>query len=169
MFSSCGNNIKESKTTPKPNEALQNIYKQSVVDSELLSTWERFKKIVALKDYSAFKKISLDSLEVCDTVFNISKFQSKCFLEVFDTKLLKIMSDTTYTAYVDHGIMLEYFPQYALKEIDVQETSITLNQFQILKELTPDGGWTFTFDFIKTKKGYKFYGCGSFGGPICCR
>ena len=115
LFSSCGNNIKESKTTTKPNEALEYIYNQSVVDSELLSTWERFKKIVALKDYSAFKKISLDSQEVCDTVFNISKFESKCFLEVFDTKLLKTMSDTTYTAYLDHGIMLEYFPQYALK------------------------------------------------------
>lgn len=174
LFSSCGNNptdITEANThyTDKPIDTVRKIAKQQIIDPDLLSSWTHFKDVVSTKNYKEFRNISLDELRTCDTTFLVQKFLDKCFLEIFDKPLLQKFADTLYSDYVDSKMELSYFLQSALKQIDTNDSVITLRQFQIIKELTPDGAWTMTFDFVKTKNGYKFFGCDSFGGPMCCR
>jgi hypothetical protein len=161
-------NKQQSSGIGKKPYSTDNVYTPPVVDSELLNVWNRFKQIVIAKDYKEFNKISLPMIIACHDALDISNFSKKCFLNVFDTTMIRLMAGTSYTDYTDHSILIEYLPEHLRDEITVNGGSFDLNQFQILKELTPDGGWTMTFDFIKTKKGYKFFGCDSYGGPICC-
>jgi hypothetical protein len=127
-------------------EQRKKIANERAIDPELLATWNKYIKIAANKDYFELKKICLDSVEGCHVKFSLDKFISKCLPKIFDTTLLKRFSEISYSNYLANE-----------------------NQFQVLKELTPDGGWTMTFNFVKTRNGYKFYSCDSFGGPICCR
>jgi hypothetical protein len=174
LLFSCGNNptdITKANThyTEKPIDPVRKITNQQNIDLDLLSSWTHFKEVVTNKNYKEFKNISLNELHTCDTSFLVQKFLDKCFREIFDKPLLQKFTDTLYSDYVDSQMELGYFSQSALKQIDTKDSIITLRQFQIIMELTPDGAWTMTFDFVKTKNGYKFFGCGSFGGPICCR
>ena len=174
LLFSCGNNptdITEANTyyTDKPIDTVRKIASQQIIDPDLLNSWTHFKEVVSARNYKEFKNISFSNLHACDTTLLIENFVGKCFLEVFDKPLLQKFADTLYSDYVDRKMELGYFSQAALKQIDTKDSIITLRQFQIIKELTADGAWTMTFDFVKTKKGYKFFGCYSFGGPICCR
>ena len=173
LFASCGNNINDVKNTSGlPDTSINTIRQlpsQETLDSQLLNTWERFKKIVTTRDYNEFRKISLDSVEGCEGTFRVTKFIDKCFLQVFDTTLLRNFSEISYSDYNKENLLIEHLPRFLLKDTEIQGQIITSYRFQILKQLTEDGGWTMTFDFIKTRSGYKFYRCDSFGGPVCCR
>jgi hypothetical protein len=174
LLFSCVNNstdITETNTNfaEKSIDTVRKIANQQNIDPDLLFGWTHFKEVVTNKNYKEFKNISLNELHTCDTNFLVQKFLDKCFLEVFDKPLLQKFADTLYSDYIDRKMELGYFSQSELKQIDIKDSVITLRQFQIIKELTPDGAWTMTFDFVKTKNGYKFFGCDSFGGQICCR
>lgn len=164
LLFSCGNN-----QTDKPIDTVKKITKPETVDPELLSFWTRFKEIVAQKNYREFKTISLDSLQTCDTTLAVQTFLNKCYSEVFDSTLLKKIVENTSTYYFNDDTQRKYFSQSQLEQIGLNDSIIILRRFQIEKELTPDGAWTMAFDFVKTKRGYRFYGCDCFGGPICCR
>ncbi|MEP7238226.1 MAG: hypothetical protein ABI685_10190 [Ferruginibacter sp.] len=147
----------------------EKITNEQAIDPELIATWNKFKKNAANKDYYELKKICLDSVEGCHVKFSVDKFISKCLPTIFDTTLLKRFSEISYSNYLDNEVTASYMPHFLLAELSNFSPTFRLNQFQVLKELTPDGGWTMTFDFVKTRNGYKFYSCDSFGGPICCR
>ena len=171
---SCGNNSTES---PQANnhkidkliDTVSHVTKQQIIDPVLLSSWTHFKDVVSSKNYKEFKNISLDTLQICHKTLAAQNFLEKCYFDVFDKPLLQEFADTLYSDYVDNEMELGYFSQSVLKQTDIKNNVITLRQFQIIKEFTSDGAWTMTFDFVKTKNGYKFFGCDSFGGPICCR
>jgi hypothetical protein len=135
-----------------PSDSPQKISSQPNLDSGLLKVWINFKNAITANDIATFKKLSLDSLQCCDTTYSTTKFIDKCFKYVFDNTLVS-----------------KFESNKDINLVDVEEDATTLKQFQLVKELTPDGAWTMTFDFIKTENGYRFFGCDSFGGPICCR
>src|SRR5882757_2109192 len=173
-FSSCSNDptdITEANTyySDKQVDTLRQIAKQKNVDPELLIFWTHFKEIVSKKNYKEFKNISLNNLKTCDITVTTKKFLNKCFLEVFDTTLLKKFAGNSPTDYLIDDTKRKDFPQSVLRQINLNDSIIVLRRFQIEKGLTSDGPWIMAFDFVKTKKGYKFYGCDSYGGPICCR
>ena len=145
----------------------QNVYKPPQIDSALLDVWNKFKKSVVTKSYKGFEKVSLIKVEACHKTLDLSLFWKNCFQEVFDSTMIELMSDTSYTGYVEKGILIEYLPKYLAEDINVQNKSFELNQFQMQRTYVPPPGWTITFDFVKTKKGYKFYGYNSYGGPCC--
>ena len=147
----------------------EKIAEQQKIDPELLIIWNKFTKIIAGKNYNELKDISLDSIEACHVFYKSDKFIQKCLPTIFDTTLLKRIFEISYSTYLDNKVISSYMPQFLLTQISSVGSSFKLNQFQVLKELTPDGGWTMTFDFVKTRNGYKFYSCDSFGGPDCCR
>jgi len=172
LFSSCDNNSADVAAISAPvDKSIDSVGKrdnQLAMDTALNTTWANFRKAVETNNTDAFQQLSLDSLESCDTVYSVTKFISKCFREVFDTTLIGKLVETRDMTPIDETIEPEYLAGYALKKADYNGGVITLKQLQIVKELTPDGAWTMTFDFIKTKQGYKFFGCDSYGGPVCC-
>jgi hypothetical protein len=138
------------------------------VDSTLENAWTKFKNVIAKNNINDFKELSLDSIYTDETLLSCSSFIKNCYKQVFDTTIVRKIIIPTEILKIDVDIKLEYFKSYALKNADYKGDFITLKQFQIEKERTPDGAWIKTFDFIKTKNGYKFFGCSSYGGPICC-
>lgn len=174
LFSSCGNNptdTTEANThnTDKPVDTVKQIANSQPVDTALLKVWSIFQQAVLTKNILQFRQVSLDSLYTCDTTLSINNFIKNCYKEVFDTTLLRKILIPTEINQIDKEMELGYFSKPVLNKADFTGDAITLKQFQIVKEFTPDGAWTMTFDFIKTKHGYKFFGCDSYGGPICCR
>ncbi len=118
----------------------------NAIDPELMTTWESFKQIAAWKDFASLKQISRDTVIACHVKMGINDFISQCFPRIFDTALLKRFAEIPYS-----------------------ECIAGENQFQVVKQVTAEGAWIMTFDFLKTTKGYKFYRCDSFGGADCCR
>ena len=57
---------------------------------------------------------------------------------------------------------IEHFDNEVQKLLDLESKPI-------LVAINNDTNWDEFVDFIKTKEGYRFFGCDSYGGPICCR
>lgn len=174
LFSSCDNNPTaitevDSHNRNNPIDTAYKVAQQRIVDPELLSFWTQFKEVVSKRKYEVFKKISLDSLKACDTTFSAQRFLSNCFFEVFDTILIEQFANNTSVDYFDNDTEREHFSQSQLDQFGLSDSIIVLRTVQIEKELTTDGAWTMSSNYVKTKKGYKFYGFHSYGGPICCR
>jgi hypothetical protein len=174
LFSSCGNNptgVTEVNThaSDEPIDTVRKVADSQPVDTALLKVWFAFRQAVSTKNLSQFSQLSLDSLYSCDTTLSMNRFIETCYSEVFDTTLIKKILIPTEINQIDKEMELGYFTKSILNKADFKGDAITLKQFQIVKELTPDWAWTMTFDFIKTKEGYRFFGCDSYGGPICCR
>jgi hypothetical protein len=149
-------------------EYYSKIAEERKIDPELLGVWNRFIMIVESNNLSEFIKISLDTISASSVKYKTEDFILRCFPNVFDTTLIKRFSEVSYSYYTEYRISSSHLPQYLIKKMTSGVDTLRFNQFQVLKELTPDAGWTMTFDFIKTKSGYKFFGCDSFGGPNCC-
>lgn len=139
------------------------------VDTTLFKIWTAFQQAVSTNNISHFKQLSLDSLYCCDTILSTSNFLKICYKDVFDTLLLRKIVRSAEINQIDEEMELGYFTKSVLSKADFTGEAITLKQFQVVKELTPDGAWTIAFDFIKTRNGYKLFGCNSYGGPKCCR
>ena len=174
LFFSCGNNptdVTEANTyyPDKPIDTVRKIAALQHADTALLKTWSAFQKAVSTNNISQFRQLSLDSIYACDTTLSTAKFIKNCYNQVFDTSILRKISIPTEINQIDKRMELGYFTKSVLNKADFVGDVIALKQFQIIRELTPDGEWTVTFDFIKTKKGYRFFGCDTYGGPICCR
>jgi len=153
----CGNNSANinqpsSLETLITKDSLSNKVSPETIDPELLKTWDKFKDLAKTKNYSLFKQISVDTVDICHKPYSFSKIPIKCFIEIFDPMLLQRFRDTSYSEYLE-------------KQIEKNNGEIVLHQFQVVKESSAVGAWTMTFDFIKTEYGYKFFGCDSFGGP----
>ena len=173
-FSSCGNNptdTTEANTidTAKSVDTVRQIANTKPVDTALLKVWSAFQQAVSTNNFSQFRQLSLDSLYSCDTTLSSTKFIKTCYKYVFDTLLVRKITIPTEITQLDKEMELGYFTKSVLNKADFTGNAITLKQFQVVKEFTPDGAWTMTFDFIKTKDGYRFLGCDSYGGPLCCR
>jgi hypothetical protein len=174
LFYSCGNNLTRpveanSLDTSKSVDTIKQIAKPKPADTALLKVWSTFQQAVSTNNFSKFRQLSLDSLYACDTTLSTTNFIKNCYKEVFDTLLLRKFTISTEINQVNKTMQPGYFTESVLNKADFTGESITLKQFQVVKEFTPDGAWTVTFDFIKTKEGYRFFGCNSYGGPICCR
>jgi hypothetical protein len=174
LFISCGNNLTDTKEknavyAGKLMDTITQVDNSKTVDTELRKTWSAFQQAVSTNDYSQFRQLSFDSLYCCDTTLSTSKFIKKCYSEIFDTSLLRKFAIPTDINQLDKAMEPDSFSKSVLDKADFKDGVITLKQFQVVKELTSDGAWTMTFDFIRTKQGYRFLGCDSYGGPICCR
>jgi hypothetical protein len=174
LLSSCGNNstdATEANTldTSKSVDTVKQIANSKPVDTALLKVWSAFQQAVSTNNISQFRQLSLDGLYSCDTTLSTTKFIKNCYKEIFDTLLLRKITIPKEINQLDIEMELGYFTKSVLNKTDFTGDAITLKQFQVVKEFTPDGAWTMTFNFIKTKEGYRFFGCDSYGGPICCR
>ncbi|MEO6229799.1 MAG: hypothetical protein ABIP10_06705 [Ferruginibacter sp.] len=174
LISSCGSN--PAATTEANNhfsDKSVGTVKQTTnslqADTALLKTWSAFKQAISTNNIEQFREISLDSLYSCDTILSTANFIINCYKNVFDTTIIRKILIPSEMNQIDIEMQLGYFTKSTLSNADFKGDAITLRQFQILKQLTSDGAWTITFDFIKTKYGYKFFGCDSYGGLICCR
>jgi hypothetical protein len=173
LFFSCGNNptdTTEASTldTEKSIDTIKHIANLKPVDTTLLKVWASFQQAVSTNNFSQFKILSLDSLYCCDTTMSTINFLRICYKDVFDTLLLRKMTISTEINQSEEDMELGYFTKSVLNKANFTGDAITLKQFQVVKKFTPDGAWTMTFDFINTKQGYKFFGCDSYGGPVCC-
>lgn len=174
LFFSCGNNSTDTTEannhyTGNPVDTVKKIINSQPVDTALLKVWSAFQQAVATNNLLQFRQLSLDSLYSCDTSLSSTKFIKTCYNQVFDTTIVRKIIIPSEVNQTEIEMELSYFTKHTLSKADFKGDAITLRQFQIVKQLTPDGAWTMTFDFIKTKQGYKFFGCDSYGGPMCCR
>ena len=174
VFFACGNNptdITEVNTDSldKPIDTVKQIQNLQPIDTALLKTWSAFQQAVSTRDLSQFKKLSLDSLYACDTTLSATNFFRNCYNGIFDSTLLRKFLAPSEINRTDMELEPGYFTRSVLGKVDLTGDAITLKQFQIVKEFTSDGAWTMVFNFIRTKEGYRLFGCASYGGPTCCR
>ncbi len=164
------NTAKKLSETDSTNLNIKESHDTLLVDKDpnLMKAWVHFKNTVITNNFDELKRISFDSIKTCTNPYSTSGFIKHCFTEVFDSTLLKRFSDKTYTGYVESEMELDYFSNKILSQLVYQGNSVFIKQFYMTKEFTPDGAWTYVFDFLKTKKGYLFWGVDSYGGPICC-
>lgn len=173
VFFSCGNSPKDiteanTDSVDKPIDTIKQIQNLQPIDTALLKTWSAFQQAVSTRDLSEFKKLSLDSLYACDTTLSATSFISNCYSDIFDTTFLRKFLAPSEINQTDIELEPGYFTTSVVEKVDLIGDVIILKQFQIVKEFTPDGAWTMGFSFIKTKEGYRFFGCASYGGPRCC-
>ena len=173
LLCSCENNGNDQKgssdSSREKGHAVQKT-KAFNADSSLMNIWSAFQTAVSKKDIGAFKKLSIDTIEACGVKYSASQFITKCFNEVFDTALINKFGVVGANNQIDKTVERDYFSHQVLQNASEKGDVITLKQFQITKAINQDdGAWTVTFDFLKTKNGYKFFGTDSYGGPICCR
>ena len=174
LFFSCGNNPTDTTEaythyTDKPVDTVKQIDNSLPVDTALLKVWSAFQQAIGTNNLMQFRQLSLDSLYSCGTFLSTVKFIKSCYKQVFDTTISRKIIISSEVNQSDIEMELGYFTKSTLDKVNFDGDAITLKQFQIIKQLTPDGAWTMTFDFIKTRQGYKFFGCDSYGGPTCCR
>jgi len=138
-------------------------------DLKFIAFWKPLAEAIKKSDIKKFKKISLDSLWICDSILTVNRFTKKCFNEIFDRELISHFGDSsniryTWTEADTSGIL----PCAKIRIIKVDRV-YRFRQVEISKPLYKENPWTVYLDFIETKKGYKFYGCGYYGERQCCR
>jgi hypothetical protein len=141
------------------------------IDSAILSAWTSFVASVKVRNFQELKGKSMDSIQTCDSVYAISHFLTKCFRGIFDSTLLSKINDSTAIELINNSEMWSSFtPAVQKMTTATDDDAITLKEIVITRVAEqPDGPWTITIDFIPTHKGYLFYGCNSYGGPVCCK
>lgn len=154
-----GQSISEIKVETK------NI-KEKPIDVELLKIWGKFKVITSSKNPAELKNISLTEVYANDSLMKIDKFIDKYFNSVFDNLLFQKVNDSLSIEHLEIEMMTNYLSKSNLKEIDSKSMSFKIEQFQVLKKIDGDCGWTIMFDFVKTRKGYKFLGSSSICGGL---
>jgi len=161
----------QGDTAPQANpSAVKRIRHNNEIDSVILPVWSSFVVVVKERNFQKLKRKSMDSIETCDSVYATSHFFTKCFRGIFDSTLLSKITDSTAIEFVDRPEDWSSFTPAVQKIAIATEDAIILKEIVVTKVAEePDGPWMITFDFIPTHKGYLFYGCNSYGGPICCR
>jgi hypothetical protein len=136
--------------------------KKEKVDSSFISFWNVFTEVVKNKNQKAFKDMSFDSLNCENTLVTTNKFIASYFNKIFDDTLSKRLSDKSMVEFIDEETDVNYLPKFVFNQVDkgkliVRKVNITRN------EKYPEGPTTIVLHFIKTRKGFKFYGCDKFG------
>jgi hypothetical protein len=129
--------------------------------------WERLSKQLAKKDFREMKQLFLDSVGFCGNVFHKAQVPDECLAEIFESKLINLVSDTSHqiffnVEYVENGL---FDNAGTLKDQHGHYKSINV---QIRERL---GCWyckIFEIGFVLTDKGYKITGMG-WHGRDCCR
>jgi len=138
-------------------------------DLKFIAFWKLLAKGITKSDLKILKRISLDSLRICDTTLTADRFMKKCYSEIFDKDLiLKINegSSITYTwVEADYPSLLTA----AKGKIKKFGKNYRFRQIEITKVEDKENPWKVYLDFIETRSGYKFYGCGNYGDRNCCR
>lgn len=138
-------------------------------DLKFISFWKPLAKAIARSNFQKLKNISLDSLRICDTVLTTDRFMKKCYNEIFDKDLISKFNDSSAINYTwveadasalltsTKGKIKKFGKIYRFREIEITKLE------------DKDNPWKVYLDFIETKSGYKFYGCGYYGDRKCCR
>lgn len=139
------------------------------IDSGFLAAWSSFVALAKSKNWQQLKRVSMDSIQACDSVYSISRFPEQCFTEVFDSTLLAKIGDSNAIEFTGNGEFKSSF-SLALQKLAIptSDDAITLKEVVITKADGVDSQWIVVFDFFPTRKGYMFYRCNSVGGPVCC-
>lgn len=169
MFCSCGSGINKPGTKQdiindiKSEQSQTGVTsKHETVDSSFALFWNVFKDVVKSKDQSALKDISFESLEYEHKTVSVNNFIKSHFLNVFDDTLINRMSDNTKVEFIDEGIDANYIPLAVKKQVNKEKLNV--KKVNITKvEKYPEGPTIIVLEFIKTDKGYKFYGYDKFG------
>jgi hypothetical protein len=170
IFFACKRQSKKNNLKEIPNIPEKTIEKTNSLDTTLLDVWMKFITIVKKGNYKLFKKIALDSIDACGNNVSTNTFINKCFSEVFSDSLLDRSTNPSKIDFTEKEVISSYFAKKLVSQIKNAGETFKIRQVQVLMiESEPEGPWTMTFDFIETRNGYRFYGCDSYGGPICCQ
>lgn len=130
---------------------------KKMTDSTFMLFWEQFIKAVKTSDVKAFKKMSLDSLEVEDRNVHIDIFLKNYYPKIFNDSLFNIINDAKRVEFIDSEVEVAHLPAFISKQI--QGSKGIENKVNITKvDKYPEGPVIIIFEFIKTEKGYRLYG-----------
>jgi hypothetical protein len=152
-------------------DAVKRARHNNEIDSVILPAWSSFVLSVKERNFQELKRKSMDSIHTCDSVYATSHFLTKCFHGIFDSTLLSKITDSTAIEFTNRTETWSSFTPAVQKMSNAtDDDAITLKEIVITKVAEqPDGPWMITIDFIPTHKGYLFYRCNSYGGPVCCK
>jgi len=142
----------------------------SADDLKFLAFWKTF--VVSLKEpgLNNFRKIALDSLMICDRLQSTGYFIDKCFSDVIDDEVQKRIIDKTKLEYISSAVeFANIFPSNARKEIVKVGHEYRFRQMLVTRSSRNNNPPTIVFDFIETKKGYRFYGIDHYWFKECCQ
>lgn len=138
-------------------------------DLKFLSFWKNFVASLKEPDLKNFRRITLDTLYVCDKLLPVNKFIEKCFNEVIDDEVCKRILDKTKLEYTFTEVEFFNLLTYQVKkEIRKAAGSYRLRRMLVTRNTKNDNPPTIYFDFVETKKGYRLYTISHHWFKDCC-
>jgi hypothetical protein len=138
-------------------------------DLKFLAFWKIFVASVKEPELNNFRHIALDSLMICDKLLSTGNFIDKCFGEVIDDEVRKRIIDRTKIEYTSSKIDYTNLTSNARREVVRVGNKYWLRQMLVTRSTKNNFPPTIRFDFIETKKGYRFYGIDHHWFKECCQ
>ena len=136
---------------------------------ELKAFWKKFARGMLQNDTTQIKKILLDSLWVCGTLFSKQQLMSGCFHEIFDSTMLGNFDEKWFPGYNDIETDLEDLLPSARKQIIKHKTGYWITQFSFYyPDINSEPVYILFLSFIKTRKGYRLYDIRYPRNRSCC-
>jgi hypothetical protein len=138
-------------------------------DLRFIAFWKTFASAITEPGLKKFQAIALDSLLVCDTLLSTRAFVNRCFAEVINKDVLPRISDTAGKTFTWAEASWENLTSSAQKQIVMVGRKYRFRQVEAHR--STDNQWPpeIVFDFIETRKGYRFYGIDHHWFINCCR
>lgn len=139
-------------------------------DLKFLNFWQVFTRAINERDFQKFKKISLDTLYVCDNLIPINNFLPKCFDQIFDQEVLKRINDKSKleTSYNELDLS-NIITAEARNKIKKAGKYYRLRQMLVTRSTKGNNPPTILFDFIETNEGYRLYCIDHHWFKECCK
>lgn len=104
----------------------------------------------------------------CDSILTVGRFIKRCCHEIFDEALTSKFKDSSAVNYTWVEADTSALLIAAKRKIKKVGKVYRFRQIEITKIEDKDNHQGVYLDFIETKTGYKFYGCGYYGNKSCC-
>ena len=152
---------------PISNEAITDtmpfkLENMTLRDKTFIPFWKQFTKVIEAKNIEWLKSMSLDTIETVEKSISIDLFIKDHFSTVFDDALIKSLSIKDRIDVIEWDAEIENISPYLVKKLKPGvKTFIVVN---IFKKYNEEGNpHKYLLHFLKTERGYKYYGYASIG------
>jgi hypothetical protein len=160
-------------TTQEDGMIVQDVELEEVVEEDpekerFWEFWESFVTSLRKPGIQSFRRAALDSVWCDDAPMNTDAFINKFYYRVFDNSLFENLKNGSNVSYTWNEASFYHLLSGAKKVITRIDKRYRFQSVMVKKTKGVQEPLTIYFDFIKTKKGYRFYGAGYAGERKCC-
>lgn len=142
---------------------LVEIVQEDPEETRFKQFWKSFAPSLQQSDLQRFRHAALDSVWCDDAPVSASVFIEIFYNKVFDKSLFENLADSSNVQFTWNEASFYHLLSGAKKVISKTDKRYLFRSVMIKKTKGVPEPSTLYFDFIKTKKGYRFYGVGYTG------